>query len=381
MIFSKNELTDHQRQVCHKILALIDMTSGFELIFVQCDIPLLREKLELYLETHDKTFSWTKVELKTAINSVRDEIISRQLRIDRETIVSIVGLENSIASSTKPADVVARLNLSRDLLPKDFQCPLFFWLPRYALQNIARFAPDIWSWRAGVFYFDSPDKGKENEIAFLKTMLQRFELSSASQRDLTQHIDNLLRLARLYIELAETHQALSYMQQVKDLCGELKDQGQVAECYGKVGEMYQLQGNKQKAQSYFNKALSIAKMITPDTVPSGFIATHEKAELSVSLQERIINFLVSIPNISKGAFQQALVYNAGLDRAVQSQTNFGLPAHIFVPLLISMLNSYGTLEDGRNPIIAVLESAKRYVGNSRKKDCDLLIKDLQDSQK
>jgi len=49
----------------------------------------------------------------------------------------------------------------------------------------------------------------------------------------------------------------------------------------------------------------------------------------------------------------------------------------FFQLLVSTLNKYGTLNDGRDALEAVLEAAKGSVGRDRRDDCESLIQQLQ----
>jgi hypothetical protein len=96
-----------------------------------------------------------------------------------------------------------------------------------------------------------------------------------------------------------------------------------------------------------------------------------------ALHKKIVEFLISIPNVHDSNTQRALIYSAGLDTQLQNQINFVGPPAQFFPLLVSILRSYGKLEDGRNALEAVLESAKSYVGQDRRDYCDTLIQELR----
>lgn len=102
-------------------------------------------------------------------------------------------------------------------------------------------------------------------------------------------------------------------------------------------------------------------------------------QLPVELQNKIINFLVSLPNIHDGDTQRALIYQAGIDSQLQAQISFGKPPAQFVPSLVSLLLSYGKGEDGRYVLETVLEAAKYYVGYDRKLYCDRLLEELHAS--
>lgn len=99
-------------------------------------------------------------------------------------------------------------------------------------------------------------------------------------------------------------------------------------------------------------------------------------EISLTLYEKIVDFLLSLPNIQDGDSQRAFVYYAKLDRELQAQIPFGKPPLQFIPLLIAILLDYGRLKDGRSPVEAILEAAKRYIGLDKQEICDILIQEI-----
>ena len=100
-------------------------------------------------------------------------------------------------------------------------------------------------------------------------------------------------------------------------------------------------------------------------------------KLSVKLQKDIVEFLKSIPALYDADSQRAFLYDAGIDKQLQEQIPFGKPRAQFILLLVSMIQDYGTLSDGRNTIIAILETAKNYVGQDRQIYCDSLLQNLK----
>lgn len=95
-----------------------------------------------------------------------------------------------------------------------------------------------------------------------------------------------------------------------------------------------------------------------------------------TLHKKIVEFLMSIPNVHDSNALRAFLYNAGLDTQLQNHLNFALPSAQFFQLLVATLSEYGTLTDGRNAVNAVLESAKNYVGQQKREECDILIQEL-----
>lgn len=99
--------------------------------------------------------------------------------------------------------------------------------------------------------------------------------------------------------------------------------------------------------------------------------------LPFDLQERIVEFLTSLPNVHDESKLRALVYGATLEPDLENQIRFGLPPVEFFQLLIRTLSNYGMLRDGRNALNAVLESAKVSVGQPKRDRCSLLIQEVE----
>ena len=95
--------------------------------------------------------------------------------------------------------------------------------------------------------------------------------------------------------------------------------------------------------------------------------------LPLELRQQITEFLTSLTTVQNTTLQQSFIAGAGLDDNLQNQINVGLPAGPFIQLLLSTLISYGTLADGRDALVAVLEAAKFQVGSNRQAECDRLI--------
>lgn len=99
-------------------------------------------------------------------------------------------------------------------------------------------------------------------------------------------------------------------------------------------------------------------------------------KLPVTLQKKIIDFLISLPNIHGSDSQWAFTYKAGLDQELQDQIPFGKPPVEFIPLFVSKLLKYGKINDGREALEAILETTKDFIGYDRREYCETLLKEL-----
>ncbi|MCP4405938.1 MAG: hypothetical protein GY801_52675 [bacterium] len=100
-------------------------------------------------------------------------------------------------------------------------------------------------------------------------------------------------------------------------------------------------------------------------------------ELSKELQNKIINFLLSIHFLQDSDNQRAFIYHVGLDSKLQEQLILGKPLSQFIPLLVQELDAYGTLENGNYALEAAIETSKHYIGKDRGLDCENLLQELR----
>ena len=101
------------------------------------------------------------------------------------------------------------------------------------------------------------------------------------------------------------------------------------------------------------------------------------ASIPFALQKRIIEFLLTLPNLNDSSAQQAFLNSAGLDSQLQQRIRVADPPSQFFHLLVPILIQYGTLEDGRHALQAILETAKAYIGQEGRARCERLLYELQ----
>jgi len=277
-----NMLTPDHLRTCQEVLTLLRLAQGFEIIFIECNSRPLQQAVEEYLTREMEDFRWISIWFEDAIANLREALLARQLPpLDRRVALSIHGLEYSIHDDGRAAEVVARLNVVRDLLPDQFPCPMALWLPTFALQHLARFAPDLWSWRAGVFYFDieseheslRPTISRENpqdnysktfrekEIAFLTPIVEAFQPAIATPQEIAKQAANMLQLARHHGELGSMSSALQYAQRALTFYQQINDQKGEAVALNDLGVTYNDLGEHRKAIGYYEQALVIKRQV------------------------------------------------------------------------------------------------------------------------
>ncbi len=104
----------------------------------------------------------------------------------------------------------------------------------------------------------------------------------------------------------------------------------------------------------------------------------EEPTLPHELYQEIVTFLTSLPNIHDHNALQALLYRASLDPQLHNHLQVTEPSGQFFDRLIPTLLRYGDLEDGRNPVKAILEAAKMAIGQKKQTYCETLIQKVHE---
>lgn len=142
-----------------RMVRAIDLAEGFALFFACCDDPALRgqllliasqEMVALRIEVVEVVFTEEPKEARRRLRSAL-----KMVETTAKRVVSVTGLEIGIPRGQPYTRTLAELNLGRDFFPVDVPHPLLIWLPDEALTVVARFAPDFWAWRSGVFEFET----------------------------------------------------------------------------------------------------------------------------------------------------------------------------------------------------------------------------------
>jgi hypothetical protein len=73
---------------------------------------------------------------------------------EKSSVLYVLGLPDW--PSVSDSQWLPSLNLRRDGFAADCPTPVVFWLSGHLIKRLALQAPDMWSWRAGVFDFSVP---------------------------------------------------------------------------------------------------------------------------------------------------------------------------------------------------------------------------------
>ena len=200
--------------------------------------------------------------------------------------VFVTGLEYGIPFDQPNARVLAELNLGRDAFLRDVPHPLVIWLPDYAVTAVARYAPDFWAWRSGVFEFETGES--DRRVAFEQSiwrdqpshtltsltpearLLRRRQLESLldDYRDLSGNELIARERARVLGNLGDVcsasqdfHTAIAYFEHTLRIQRQTGDRRDEANTLIHLGSVYTEQGDQQTALEFYEEALSIFRQV------------------------------------------------------------------------------------------------------------------------
>jgi hypothetical protein len=187
--------------ILDQLARVVEWANDFVLVFIKCNHRSQLEVLPRALRgrLHDKYI--LEIPLKDPIVSLLDELTSRWNTANPPDGISVYGLEKSINEQGEASPLLGRLNHERDLLRRAIPVPLLIWLPDFALDYIARGAPDFWAWRSGVYEFatDQASWQIESDIALKSCtsfMSSIFSIPLEDKQKELARIEELLRTAR-----------------------------------------------------------------------------------------------------------------------------------------------------------------------------------------
>lgn len=188
---------------------------------------------------------------QTIRNKVQED---EYLRNGGRAIVTIIGAEQlfflKLGEDRSEQEVFfGYLQWTREAL-REFHFPIVLWVTHQLLAQLARHAPDFWSWRKGVFRFASKKTGavRSSEIEAIRPTFEGFDLPADD--------DYLLPLEDLKALIAQTE-----ANQPKDslLAALYSQMGRIYVGRLQRGEAIDYQREVEEAICYFNKAADLQK--------------------------------------------------------------------------------------------------------------------------
>ena len=272
------EVSTENALTLDRMVRAVDLAEGFALFFARCNIPVLRDELMLVATQQLAALGVSVVEVafEDEPANVRERLAAALAAAEGDTgtpvpiellaplqplavaepsagygafakrAVFVAGLEYGIPFDQPNARILAELNLGRDAFLRDVPHPLVIWLPDYAVTAVARFAPDFWAWRSGVFEFETDES--ERSAAF----------EQSTWRDRPWHaLTNLTPEARLL----RRRQLESLLDDYRDLPADSLVFKERADILADLGRVCAASQNYGEAAVYYNRALAVYRQV------------------------------------------------------------------------------------------------------------------------
>ncbi|MBR8827584.1 MAG: tetratricopeptide repeat protein [Gomphosphaeria aponina SAG 52.96 = DSM 107014] len=229
-----------------KVNTFIDFSEGFTIGFLEVERveekKWLTEALIDAFQAENIYFhclNFDNPELRFVLDEIKKEI--QNVKCENKKLVLIIeGLENSIGISDKLPEVLQDLNFVRDAFTYLAPYPILFCLPKSAVTRLAKFAPDFWAWRSGVFSFTSLPESSTNQLFLPAFSIEYSQESIPRARE--SRIDLLNRLLEEYsteVNAQNLSTITSILQQ--------------------LGVAYKSRGELEKAEKYLQEALNLSE--------------------------------------------------------------------------------------------------------------------------
>ena len=245
---STSLLIQQNQDAFKRLVAFVQVAEGLTIGIVEANFARDLDALLVALQEHPdcetiqfEVLTFADPNLKFLRNAILEALPRLDPEIRKKRVVVVRGLEQSIGMLGDYPPMVQDLNFIRDDLVASLPYPLLLCLPDYAITRLARYAPDFWAWKSGVFRFKTLQATQDH--AFAQT------LNSERIReglDLSERQTRINLLQRLLMENQPSgHQ---------DSIGNLKTHLQVL---NELGILYRSQGAIDRAEQTFQEGLAL----------------------------------------------------------------------------------------------------------------------------
>ncbi|MFO1423679.1 MAG: tetratricopeptide repeat protein [Candidatus Competibacteraceae bacterium] len=272
--------------ILDQIERVIRWGDEFRLAFVKCNHSIQRETLRRSLLKRLSDQRVLEIPLEKPILSLLDEIRPLWNPDQPPVAVCVYGLEYSLREQGQNSPMLGRLNHERDFLRQSIPAALLIWLPDFALDYVARGAPDFWAWRSGVYQFQTDSmlwqmesiaafgdhdavsldslswEDKQKEIVRLEELLRTLQALTRQDKQAKQTNSYLsYRLGFLYKSLGRQSEALDCYQKSLKLAKALGDRAGEGVTLNNLSQIYQARGDYDTALRYLEESLAIRRAI------------------------------------------------------------------------------------------------------------------------
>jgi tetratricopeptide (TPR) repeat protein len=188
------------QQSLASLLTFVDFAADLTIGFIEIDREQERDWIIEWLvdspQCQDVNFlvlTYNDPDLRFLLDEILKSLAQQDLPTAKSLVLIIKGLEYSISHTEYPL-ILQNLNFVRDAFVDALPYPILFCLPSYQITSIAKFAPDFWAWKSGLFKFESI----EQESIFIDVLPVEY----SQNRKIPESQDRIDLLEGLLIEYA-----------------------------------------------------------------------------------------------------------------------------------------------------------------------------------
>ena len=296
-------------QTYMSLLVSIEAGIGMLQIFIAvCDADRQRENIIANYERElASSYNTYRVYLDSQEPSLK-QAITQQVTLKENAIATVLGAEKlgSFNQDELLKKFFGYLQWTREAL-RELKMPIILWIPSRIYAQIAKQAPDFWSWRNGVFHFQPEPSLVTNELLVSQnfeaigndqssSVFSPEQLEASLAEAINQWGENSSKLETLYSQLGNLYAervksgksadrewelalAQEYLNQAIVLQTQFQQQDALATSLNNLAVLYYSQGWYNDAKPLFLQSLDIRKHQLGDYHPDVANSLNNLAEL------------------------------------------------------------------------------------------------------
>ncbi|MEH1809678.1 tetratricopeptide repeat protein [Nostoc sp.] len=297
------------------IVSIEAQKRGLNLLIAVCDDASFRNQIiaqyEAELQPAFRAYRVTLARQEPSLKAALNQLVQQEeyLRQQNLAVITVTGAEQLYFlrlgnEQSEQEKFFGYLQWTREGL-REFPFAIVLWVTNQILVNLIKKAPDFWSWRNGVFRFESkktnaiPGKELENiRFVFRDTELASTDTNETNRfflpiQDLQRLIEKVEQeqgtkdptLATLYSRLGDIYHsrldrgesqnyqeeqelAIKYWRQASELQNELGLQIDLANSLNNLAGIYRAIGNYTEAEPLYKQALELRKRLLGENHPA-----------------------------------------------------------------------------------------------------------------
>lgn len=278
------EQYDDEKEL-RRLIRAVKFSQKHFLYFVCCNQVPKQNDLIADVEKNLKGEKIRVVKFKKPITDLLGELQKKTIGKDCEAVF-VQGLEHSISSDATGAEnaLIYNLNISRDSFKKYLSCPLFLWLPEYAIVKITRHAPDFFSVRSGTFYFSNPPERvaeqilqnvsssylessslpiaeKYKQVKVLESLLAEYRGLHKETQDRRAEMRLLSKLSDFFNSISEYRKTVKCLENALHISREIGDRQGESDILANLAITFRRLGDIQRAIEFQEQSLRICREI------------------------------------------------------------------------------------------------------------------------